>query len=168
MTVSAPWRACLAGTKVGPSVRKPIALRGIVMRTLTAACLAVCLLMSAACNATAAADKSVQGDWTYASAVLVEGAKEYKSNVSGGLKLTADGKFEQSRRIGGILNPGKGTYAVKGDQITLTYADGSKTDKYTFIVGDHTDSEGTKFKALTLTSKSDDGSSFKYLLTKPK
>jgi hypothetical protein len=113
-----------------------------------------------------AAESPVSGDWVYAFAELVEGEKTYKTSVSGELKLTADGKFQQSRRIGGVLNPGKGSYTVKKDQLVLKYADGSKSDTYTFTLGSHTDSKGTKFKALTLTSKSKDGSGFKYLLTK--
>jgi hypothetical protein len=113
-----------------------------------------------------AADAPVAGDWAYSFAELIEGEKTYKTSVSGELKLTADGKFQQSRRIGGVLNPGKGTYTIKKDQLVLKYADGSKSDIYSFKLGSHTDSKGTKFKALTLVSKSKDGSGFKYLLTK--
>ena len=135
------------------------------MKSMMAVCLIVCLaapLMGAEGNA-------LQGDWTYASAVLTEAdGKSYNSTVSGALKLDANGQFEQSRRIGGILNGGKGNYTVKGDIVVLKYSDGSKSDTYTFSVGEHVDSAGTKFKALTLLSKSADGSSFKYLLTKAK
>ena len=59
-----------------------------------------------------------------------------------------------------------GDYTVAKNQLVLKYEDGSKSDRYTFVVGAHTDSTGEKFKALTLTSKSSDGSGFKYLLTR--
>jgi hypothetical protein len=126
------------------------------------------LLVVAGCTSSpaGAAESPVAGDWVYSFAELIEGEKTYKTSVSGELKLTADGKFQQSRRIGGVLNPGKGTYTVQKDRLVLKYADGSKPDTYTFQIGSHTDSQGTKFKALTLTSKSSDGSGFKYLLTK--
>lgn len=133
------------------------------MRVLLCVCAAVCLSPVVA----QAADASVVGDWVYSFAELIEAdGKTYKTSVSGGLKLNAAGEFEQSRRIGGVLNAGKGTYTVKGKQLVLKYADGSKSDTYTFKIGSHTDSQGTKFKALTLVSKSKDGSGFKYLLTK--
>lgn len=112
-------------------------------------------------------DTQVKGEWVYAFAHLIEAdGKTYKTSVSGELKLTSDGKFEQSRRIGGVLNAGKGVYQVTGKQLVLRYADGSKPDHYTVTVGTHTDSEGTTFDALTLESKSDDGSGFKFLLTR--
>ena len=124
------------------------------------------LLIHGACVAVAD-EPNLQGNWVYAFAELLEAdGKAYKTSVSGGLKLTAAGQFEQSRRIGGVLNAGKGTFTVSGKKIVLKYSDGSKPDTYTFTIGSHTDSAGTQFKALTLISKSSDGSGFKYLLTK--
>ncbi|MGV3484189.1 MAG: hypothetical protein ACO1RT_07215 [Planctomycetaceae bacterium] len=124
-------------------------------------------LMLLSWNSVRAAEPAVAGEWVYSFAELIEAdGKAYKTSVSGKLKLTETGKFEQSRRIGGVLNAGKGDYTVAKNQIVLRYEDGSKSDRYRFVVGTHTDSAGTKFDALTLTSKSDDGSGFKYLLTK--
>jgi len=129
--------------------------------------LSAVLLVVCGISFTAAAEPDVQGNWVYSFAELLEAdGKAYKTSVSGGLKLTAAGQFEQSRRIGGVLNAGKGSFKLSGKQIVLKYDDGSKSDTYTFILGSHTDSAGTQFKALTLISKSNDGSGFKYLLTK--
>ena len=136
--------------------------------------LAVCaglLLASIGLSAAVAAEPTanVAGDWVYAHAKLVEAdGKTYNTSVSGGLKLSADGKFEQSRRIGTVLNPGKGTYSVKGDELTLKYTDGSKTDRYRFTLGKHKEQSGQEFVALTLRSQSADGSGFEYLLTRAK
>ena len=125
------------------------------------------LLLFCSVSFTVAAEPKLQGNWLYSFAELLEAdGKAYKTSVSGGLKLTATGQFEQSRRIGGVLNAGKGTFTVSGKQIVLKYDDGSKPDTYTFTFGSHTDSAGTQFQALTLISKSSDGSGFKYLLTK--
>jgi hypothetical protein len=97
------------------------------------------------------------GHWVYAS-----GESEGKTtSVSGDMKFTADGKFDDSRRIGGIGGFRKGTYAASGDKLTLTYDGGKGTQTYSFSFGKSKDVAGKEFATLLLR-----GTGLSFVLTK--
>lgn len=97
------------------------------------------------------------GHWVYAS-----GESGGKSTaVYGDLKFTSDGKFDDSRRIGGIGGFRRGAFSVKGDQLTLKFDDGKNSQTYTFSFGAKRDKDGKEFKTLLLR-----GNDLSFLLTK--
>lgn len=99
----------------------------------------------------------LSGHWVYAS-----GESGGKSTaVYGDLKFTSDGKFDDSRRIGGIGGFRRGTFSVKGDQLTLKFDDGKNSQTYTFSFGTKRDKDGKEFKTLLLR-----GNDLSFLLTK--
>ena len=106
------------------------------------AVIAITLFVNVAC----ARDGSdaLHGSWYYAS-----GESEGRtSSVSGDLKFTADGKFEDNRYIGGIGGFRKGSYRVSGDKLTLN-SDNGDTQTYRFSFGT-TQSGGKKVETLLL------------------
>jgi hypothetical protein len=97
------------------------------------------------------------GHWVYAS-----GESGGKSTaVYGDLKFTSDGKFDDSRRIGGIGGFRRGSFSVKGDQLTLKFDDGKNSQTYSFSFGTKRDKDGKEFKTLLLR-----GNDLSFLLTK--
>ncbi|HYE72441.1 MAG TPA: lipocalin family protein [Blastocatellia bacterium] len=97
------------------------------------------------------------GHWVYASGE--SGGKT--TAVYGDLKFTSDGKFDDSRRIGGIGGFRRGTFSVRGDQLTLKFDDGKNSQTYRFSFGTKRDKDGKEFKTLLLR-----GNDLSFLLTK--
>ena len=111
-------------------------------------------------SATLAQGSSVNqlyGHWVYASGE--SGGKT--TAVYGDLKFTGAGKFDDSRRIGGIGGFRRGTFSVKGDQLTLKFDDGKNSQTYSFSFGTKRDKDGKEFKTLLLK-----GNDLSFLLTK--
>ncbi len=99
----------------------------------------------------------LQGHWVYAS-----GESEGSTTaVYGDLKLSADGTFEDNRRIGGIGGFRTGTFTVKGDQLTLSFDGGKNTQTYAFSFGTSKDNAGKEFRTLLLK-----GTGLSFLLTR--
>jgi hypothetical protein len=118
------------------------------------------LVLAAAFGGTACggpATERLHGHWIYAS-----GESEGRTaSVSGDLKFTPDGKFDDSRRIGGIGGYRKGTYKVSGDKLTLSYDGGKNSQTYVFSFGTSTDAAGKSFTTLLLR-----GTGLSFVLTK--
>ena len=101
--------------------------------------------------------QAIVGHWVYAS-----GESEGSTTaVYGDLKFNADGTFEDNRRIGGIGGFRKGTYAVKADQVVLTFDGGKNTQTYAISFGTQKDKSGIELQTLLLK-----GTGLSFLLTK--
>jgi hypothetical protein len=128
---------------------------GIFM--LSVALLLVCSSGRYIASTQVAPATQLYGHWVYAS-----GASGGRStSVSGDLKISSDGKFDDSRRIGGIGGFRRGTFTVKGDQLTLKFDDGKNSQTYTISFGTQKDKTGKEFKTLILK-----GNDLSFLLTK--
>ena len=75
--------------------------------------------------------------------------------------MGADGTFEDSRRIGGILGYRKGTFSVSGSSLTLSFDGGSGSQTYAFSFGSAADGGGKEFETLLLR-----GTGLSFLLTR--
>ena len=122
--------------------------------------IAIAMLSAVLLGVTACAGEGsagLQGHWVYASGES-EGST---TSVSGDLTFTAEGTFDDSRRIGGIGGFRKGTFSVSGDKVTLTYDKGKGSQTYAFSFGENADADGKKFKTLLLR-----GTGLSFLLTR--
>jgi hypothetical protein len=89
---------------------------------------------------------TIYSHWVYAS-----GESEGSTTaVYGDLKFTRDGKFEDSRRIGGIGGFRAGSFKVIGDKLTLTFDGGTNSQTYSFSFGTSKDRVGKEFTTLLL------------------
>ncbi len=153
-----------------------------MLRTLSSTLLVALILVAVGCGG-AATDpgttpgttitppEALYGDWSYIGAILWSASNEIeaRSSVHGEVYLRRDKTWNHSRYIGTIAASGDGTFAVKGDTLTLTHRDGSPDLVYTFALGSEADTAGGTRKTLVLTSMKVAGESwFHYALRERK
>lgn len=101
----------------------------------------------------AVSEDDLVGSWGYLSTVWFYEGDNAFAYTTGALELTADGRWDGSRKADNMSGTatGPGDWSFDGAALTLDYDDGSDSETYdAVVVSDQVDGAGAAFRALSL------------------